>query len=173
MEDYIKEKNIGLIKSNEKIRKMTLTAIFSSIAFILSTFVVFPNMAPFQHFINVLAAVFLGPWYGTLSALITGLLRMMMGRSILSVTGGVFGAFLSGLLYKNFRKFHFALIGEVIGTGFISAFVSFPIMKYAIGLPLDSFYYYIPFFLPSSLMGSVLGLIVLYKLEKMDIIPKK
>lgn len=45
-------------------------------------------------------------------------------------------------------------------------------MKYAIGLPLDSFYYYIPFFLPSSLMGSVLGLIVLYKLEKMDIIPK-
>lgn len=169
----MKEKNIGLIKSNEKIRKMTLTAIFSSIAFILSTFVVFPNMAPFQHFINVLAAVFLGPWYGTLSALITGLLRMMMGRSILSIIGEVFGAFLSGLLYKNFRKFHFALIGEVIGTGFISALVSFPIMKYAIGLPLDSFYYYIPFFLPSSLMGSVLGLIVLYKLEKMDIIPKK
>lgn len=159
-------------RSSDAVRSMVLTAIFSSISFILSTFVVFPNMAPFQHFMNVLAAIYLGPAYGTLSALITGIMRMMSGRSILSVTGAVFGAFLSALLYKRTRKFYMALLGEVIGTGIISAIVSFPIMKYIYGIPLDKFYYYIPFFLPSSLMGSILGVLVLYKLKDLNKIPK-
>lgn len=38
--------------------KMVLTAIFAGMGFALSSVVWFPNMAPFQHFINVLAAVF-------------------------------------------------------------------------------------------------------------------
>lgn len=41
--------------------KMVLTAIFAGMGFALSSVVWFPNMAPFQHFINVLAAVFVGP----------------------------------------------------------------------------------------------------------------
>ena len=57
--------------------KMVLTAIFAGMGFALSSVVWFPNMAPFQHFINVLAAVFVGPYWGFLAALITGILRMM------------------------------------------------------------------------------------------------
>lgn len=60
--------------------KMVLTAIFAGMGFALSSVVWFPNMAPFQHFINVLAAVFVGPYWGFLAALITGILRMMTGR---------------------------------------------------------------------------------------------
>lgn len=44
--------------------KMVLTAIFAGMGFALSSVVWFPNMAPFQHFINVLAAVFVGPLTG-------------------------------------------------------------------------------------------------------------
>ena len=44
-------------------------------------------MAPFQHFCNILGAVFLGPWYGFAAALLTGLLRMLTGRTIQAVVG--------------------------------------------------------------------------------------
>jgi energy coupling factor transporter S component ThiW len=80
-------------------KKMVLTAMFACLAFVLNTFVYFPAMAPFQHFINVLAAVILGPWYGCASAFICGLLRMMSGRTIQSVTGAIFGPILGGILY--------------------------------------------------------------------------
>ena len=80
--------------------------------FVLSTFVYFPSMAPFQHFCNVLGAVFLGPWYNFAAALLTGLLRMLTGRTIQAVVGAVFGAFLSGLLYQLTKKLWGALLGR-------------------------------------------------------------
>ena len=45
------------------IKKMILCSIFASMALVLNTFVYFPAMAPFQHFVDVIAAVFLGPWW--------------------------------------------------------------------------------------------------------------
>ena len=41
------------------VRKLVLTAMLGALGFVLSTFVYFPSMAPFQHFCNVLGAVFL------------------------------------------------------------------------------------------------------------------
>ena len=49
------------MKQKVNVRKMVLCAIFASLAFVLNTFVYFPAMAPFQHFVDVEAAVFLGP----------------------------------------------------------------------------------------------------------------
>ena len=37
-------------------KKMALTAMLACLAFVLNTFVYFPAMAPFQHFVDVLAA---------------------------------------------------------------------------------------------------------------------
>lgn len=106
--------------------KMVLTAIFAGMGFALSSVVWFPNMAPFQHFINVLAAVFVGPYCGFLAALITGILRMMTGRTALAVIGAVIGAFLSGFLYrKSGNKLYMAVIGEIFGTGILSAFAAY------------------------------------------------
>ena len=45
------------MKKRTNIRKMVLCAIFASLAFVLNTFVYFPAMAPFQHFVNVMAPV--------------------------------------------------------------------------------------------------------------------
>ena len=50
------------------VKKMVFTAMLACFSFVLSTFVYFPQMAPFQHFCNVLGAVFLGPWYGLAAA---------------------------------------------------------------------------------------------------------
>ena len=147
-------------------RKMILTAMFACLGFVLSTCVYFPQMAPFQHFVNVLAAVFVGPWYGFAAALITGLLRMATGRTIQAVVGAVVGAFLSGLLYRKTKRLWGAVVGEVIGTGVLSALAVYPLMRIFYGLPAHSPFYYIPFYTPSSVLGAVMGLGVLVILKR-------
>lgn len=149
-----------------KIRKMVLTAMFACLSFVLCTFVYFPSMAPFQHFVNVLAAVFLGPWYGLAAAFLTGVMRMMSGRTIQALVGAIFGAFLSGLLYQKTKKLWAAVVGEVIGTGIISAMVAYPLMKMWYGLDAQSPFYYIPFYTPSSMMGAFLAVLVLGVLKR-------
>ena len=77
------------INAGTETKKMVLTALFACLAYVLNTFVYFPAMAPFQHFVDVLAAVFVGPWYGFAAALICGCMRMMSGRTIQAVTGAI------------------------------------------------------------------------------------
>lgn len=153
------------------IKKQVFTALLASMGYVLSTFVHFPRMAPFQHFINVIAAVFLGPFWGFVCALMTGLMRMLLnGSTILAVVGAVVGAFLSGLLYKMSKKLIWAVIGEVIGTGILSAIIAYPIMRTFYGLPDTSVFTYVPFFVPSSLMGAVLGYTLLKILDKSNML---
>ena len=49
-------------------RKLTLTALLIATNVVLSSIIIIPlgpvKAAPVQHFINVLCAVFVGPWYG-------------------------------------------------------------------------------------------------------------
>ena len=124
-------------------------------------------MAPFQHFINVLAAVFVGPYWGFLAALITGILRMMTGRTALAVIGAVIGAFLSGFLYrKSGNKLYMAVIGEIFGTGILSAFAAYPVMKYIYGMDLQTPWVYVPAFVPSSAMGAFLAVLVITLLKR-------
>lgn len=155
-----------------RIRKMVLTAMFACLSFVLCTFVYFPAMAPFQHFVNVLAAVFLGPWYGLAAAFLTGVLRMMSGRTIQALVGAVFGAFLSGFLYRRTGRLWAAVLGEVIGTGFISAMVAYPLMKLWYGLDAQSPFYYIPFYTPSSMMGAFLAVLVLGALRRSGVLKR-
>ncbi len=169
IKNKIESEDKQMIKST--IKKQIFTAMLASISYVLSTFVSFPRMAPFQHFTNVIGAVFLGPVWGFNCALITGLMRMILnGSTILAVIGAVVGAFLSGLLYKKFHKFVWAVIGEVIGTGVISAIISYPFMRMFYGLPKTSIFTYIPFFIPASLIGSLLGYTLLKTLDRVKLL---
>ena len=71
-----------------KVRKLTITAILIAINIVLSSLIVIPlgpiKAAPVQHFINVLCAVFVGPWYGLAQAFISSIFRVSFG------TGSVF-----------------------------------------------------------------------------------
>ena len=110
-------------------RKMVMTAILASLAFVLNTFVYFPQMAPFQHFVDVIAAALLGPWYACLAAFLCGVMRMMTGRTIQAVVGAVFGPIVGGLLYRKTKNVWLLALGEVFGTGIIGALVAYPLMR--------------------------------------------
>ena len=148
-------------------RKLVLTAMFACLAFVLNTCVHFPAMAPFQHAVNVLAAVFVGPWYGSVAGFLTGVMRMMAGSDIGSVTGAIFGPILGGLFYrKSHHNFAALYIGEVIGTGICGALASYPLFKQFYGLDAQSPFYFIPYYTPSAAVGAAMGGAVLVILKR-------
>lgn len=147
-------------------RKMVLTAMLACLAFVLNTFVYFPAMAPFQHFVDVLAAVLLGPWYGCASAFLCGCMRMLSGRTIQAVTGAIFGPILGGLLWRRTKNIYLVFVGEVIGTGLLGAMASYPLMKLFYGLDAQSPFYYIPFYTPAAAVGAGMGVAVVLILKR-------
>ena len=148
-------------------RRLAAAAMLAGLAFVLSSFVYLPNMAPFQHFVNVIAAALVGPWCALGAALVTGLLRMaLLGRTIQAVVGAVFGAVLAGLLYRLTRRVWAAAVGEVVGTGLIAAVVSWPLMEWTAGWQLSSPFYFVPFYAPSSVLGAVLAAVLLGILQR-------
>lgn len=153
-------------------RKLVLTALLACLSFVLCTFVYFPAMAPFQHFVDVLAAVLLGPWYGFAAALLCGILRMLSGRTIQAVTGAIFGPILGGLLYRKTKNVWLVWVGEVVGTGFFGAMASYPLMRLFYGLDAQSPFYYIPFYIPSAMVGGAMGLAVVLILKRSGVLAR-
>ena len=151
-------------------RKVVLTAMLACLAFVLNTFVYFPAMAPFQHFVNVLSAALIGPWYGSAAGFLCGVMRMLCGRDVGSVTGAMFSPILGGLLYRKFRTWWSAWIGEVIGTGVVGAMASYPLFKLFYGLDAQSPFYFIPFYIPSAMVGASMGVAVLLILKRTGVL---
>ena len=160
------------MKRKLNIRKMVLCAMSACLAFVLNTFVYFPAMAPFQHFVDVAAAVFLGPWWACISALLCGVMRMMSGRTIQAVTGAVFGPILGGLLWRKAKNVYLVFVGEVIGTGLLGAMASYPLMKWFYALDAQSPFYYIPFYTPSAVVGGAMGVMVVLLLKKANVLDR-
>ncbi len=154
------------MKTKSTTIKLVLTALFACLAFVLNTFVYFPSMAPFQHFVDVLAAVFVGPWYGCAAAFLCGIMRMMSGRTIQAVTGAIFGPILGGLIYRKTKNIYLVFVGEVIGTGILGALTSYPLMRLFYGLEVQKWYYYVPFYTPSAIVGAAMGVAVLLILKR-------
>lgn len=153
-----------MMKKNTK--KMIVTAMMACVAFVLNTFVYFPAMAPFQHCVNVIAVAFLGPWYGCMAAFLCGVLRMMSGRTIQAIIGAVFGPIIGGLLYKKTKNIYLLALGEIVGTGVVGALAAYPFMRLFYNLEAVEWYYYVPFYTPSAIVGAIMGVIVLLTLKK-------
>lgn len=158
------------MKTKTTTKKMVLTALFACMAYVLNTFVYFPAMAPFQHFVDVLAAVLVGPWYGCAAAFLCGAMRMMSGRTIQAIAGAVFGPILGGLIYRKTKNIYLVFVGEVIGTGAIGALVSYPLMKWFYALDVQQWYYYVPFYTPSAAVGAGMGVAVLLGLKRSGVL---
>src|SRR5919201_6959275 len=63
------------------------------------------RVAPFQHMINVVAGVMLGPWYAVLVAFGISVLRNALGTgTFLAFPGSMFGAFFVGAFYHYVRR---------------------------------------------------------------------
>ena len=66
----------------ESVVKLVLSGMFVALAVVLSTFSIpvgGSKCFPIQHMVNVLSAVFLGPWYGLGIAFCTSLIRNLLG----------------------------------------------------------------------------------------------
>lgn len=153
-------------------RKLILTAMLAGLAFVLNTCVYFPAMAPFQHFVNVLSAALVGPWYGSAAGFLTGVLRMACGRDVGSVTGAMIGPIFGGLLYRKFGTWWSVYIGEVFGTGVVGAMASYPLFRLFYGLDAQSPFYFIPFYIPSAAVGAAMGVAVLLVLKRTGLLKR-
>jgi len=150
------------------LKKLTMLSMFVAMGVVISPILRVEGFCPMQHFINVTCAVFLGPVYAVICAVLIGAIRMItMGIPPLALTGAVFGAALSGILYTiSKKKIIFAVIGEIIGTGIIGAIVSYPVMAFLVGKSGLTLLFYVPSFITATIMGGSIAFIFLVALEK-------
>ena len=155
-------------KQRMKTFRMVFLAMMVAIGVVISPILRIEGMCPTAHLINITCSVFMGPWYSLLCACMIGVIRMMfMGIPPLALTGAVFGAFLSGMLYRLSKgKLVCAFIGEVIGTGIIGAIVSYPVMTLIWGRTGLTWFFYVPSFIAGTLIGGSLAFIFLKHLQK-------
>ncbi len=160
------------MEKNLRIKKIVLTALFAALAVLLSG-VHFPigptKVFPFQHTVNCLAGVLLGPWYAGLAALIAGLIRNALGTgTIFAFPGGIPGAIVVGLVYQWLKK-DWASFAEPIGTGFLGVFIIVLFLGPLIGKDF-AFLFFFTAFMASSIPGSLLGYFLLRTIRKAKIL---
>ena len=153
-------------------KKLALAGVLCAVAVVgsLFSFPVFSSKcAPVQHMVNVLCAVFLGPWYGVAVAFVASLLRNLLGLgSLLAFPGSMCGALLCGLVYWKTKNLPATLVGEVFGTGIIGGLLSYPIAIAFMGKVAGSIGYtaYVVPFLISTVGGSVLAGALVFALKR-------
>jgi energy coupling factor transporter S component ThiW len=162
------------MERNPKLLKHLMLAMLVAMGVVISPILRVEGMAPMAHFINILCSVILGPWYSLFCATLIGIIRMvLMGIPPLALTGAVFGAALSGILYRASNgKVIFAVIGEVIGTGVIGAIASYPVMTFIWGRSGLSWLFYVPSFTMGTLIGGTIAFIFLGALSKTGMLAK-
>ena len=154
------------------IKKLALASVLTAVAVVGSMFS-FPvfgsKCAPVQHMVNILCAVFLGPWYGVGAAFAASLLRNLLGLgSLLAFPGSMCGALLCGVAYWKSRNLPVTLVAEVFGTGIIGGLLSYPIAIAFMGKAAGdiAFYAYVVPFLVSTVGGSILAGALVFALQK-------
>ncbi|MBW6485783.1 MAG: energy coupling factor transporter S component ThiW [Syntrophobacterales bacterium] len=159
-------------------RKAAYAVVLVALGVALAPYTSFPvgiaKVNPTQHFVNVVAALLLGPWWAVAIATIIAALRNAMGLgTLLAFPGGMIGALLAGLFYRYTRNIYAGAVGEIVGTGLIAplvcALLVAPVLMGKV-IPLLAL---IPSFLASTLAGAVLGVLAIKLLERADIVHLK
>lgn len=156
---------------NKSVQKLSIAGVFCALAVVGSMFLTFPvfgsKCAPVQHMVNILCAVFLGPWYGLATAFVASLLRNLLGwGSLLAFPGSMCGALLCGLVYWRTKNLPATLTAEVLGTGVLGGLAAYPVAKQLMGLTPETYTVYIIPFLISTAAGSILAGILVFALQK-------
>ena len=156
----------------KSVLKLAIAGILCAVAVVGSTLsfpVLGSRCAPVQHMVNVMCALFLGPWYGLGVAFVASLLRNLMGMgSLLAFPGSMCGALVCGLVYQKTRKLIPTLVAEVLGTGVLGGLLAYPIAVQFMGVDAAAvaFYAYIVPFLVSTVAGSLLAGVIVIALER-------
>ncbi|MEM4726266.1 MAG: energy coupling factor transporter S component ThiW [Nitrososphaerales archaeon] len=177
------------VKKAVRAKKVALLAVFIALGVALS---IYPGsipvgptkVFPFQHMINGILGVILGPWYAAVAALAIGVLRISIGTgTIFALPGGIPGAIVVGILYRYMSKSRWVPLTEPLGTGIgalVSAFIVAPII-HAPPIPAAAWAWlgltaqwqlFLAAFWASSVPGAILGFIVVLALEKRGLLAK-
>lgn len=152
-----------------QVKKLAIAALLVAVGVACSP-VSFPVGAsrcfPVQHMVNILAAVFLGPWYGFGMAFCTSLLRNLIGTgTLLAFPGSMCGALLCGLTFRYSRSFPLTYIAEVFGTAVVGGLAAWPIAVFLLGKEAALLAYVLPF-LVSTAGGTVIAALLLLALKR-------
>jgi energy coupling factor transporter S component ThiW len=152
-------------------RKLVLAAVFAALPVVLS---IVPGtipaagakLNPWQHMVNAMAGVMLGPWYAALSATVAAVLRNYLGvGTLLAFPGSIPGALVVGLAHAVWRRPWVGLL-EPVGTGLVGATIGSVLVAPAFmgrAIPVATL---LPLFLASSVPGAILGVLALRALER-------
>ena len=152
-----------------EIKKLALAGILIAVGVVCSP-LSFPVGAskcfPVQHMVNVLAGVFLGPWYGLGMAFVTSMIRVSIGTgTLLAFPGSMCGALICGLAYRYTGKFILTYVGEVFGTAVVGGLMAYPIATMVMGNEAALFAYVIPFGV-STVGGTVIAAVFITALRR-------
>lgn len=152
-------------------RQVAQAVILAAIGVALAPFISIPigiaKIFPGQHFVNVLAAILLGPWWAVAIAAIIGIIRNAMGvGTLLAFPGGMIGAFLAGYAYRYTRNVYLGALGEIVGTGLIAAVVSALLVAPVFMGKAMAMSALIVAFSGSTIVGSIVGVLALRLLER-------
>ena len=155
--------------SDNSVKKLAVAAILVAVAVVGSMFS-FPVLAsrcsPVQHMVNILCAVFLGPWYGFAAAFLASLIRNLLGLgTLLAFPGSMVGALLCGLMYHKPRSLLATCGAEVFGTGVLGGLAAWPVAVLLLGKAAAVYAYIWPF-LVSTAGGAVIAGAVLFALKR-------
>ena len=158
-----------MMRSDSSVKKLAVAAILVAVAVVGSMFS-FPVLAsrcsPVQHMVNILCAVFLGPWYGFAAAFLASLLRNLLGLgTLLAFPGSMLGALLCGLMYHKTRSLLATCGAEVFGTGVLGGLAAWPVAVFLLG-KTAAVYAYIGPFLVSTAGGAIIAGAVLFALKR-------
>lgn len=155
-------------QSDSRVYRLVVMAMLIGLGVVISPILRVEGMCPMAHLINITGAVLLGPWYSFVIAAIIGILRMtLMGIPPLALTGAVFGATLSGILYRlSGGRLWTAVVGEIIGTGLIGAMASYPVMTLLYGRTGLTWMFYVPSFIMGTLIGGTIAFFLLTALRR-------
>lgn len=157
-------------ESSIRIRKLCIAALLTALA-VVGSFVSFPvgasKCAPVQHLVNIMGAVFLGPWWSVGVAFTASLLRNLLGLgTLLAFPGSMIGALVGGLLYKYFKALPAAYLGELFGTSVLGGMCAFPIAKFIMGSESAALFgLVLPFFV-SCAGGTVLAAVIVTAMKR-------
>ena len=120
-------------------KKLVTTALIIAMGVVSNSLFVIPiglaKVAPMQHLLNVLTAVWLGPGYAVLQAFGVSVLRNLLGTgTVFAFPGSMIGAVCAGLFYARTQKIGYAALGEWIGTGILGSLVSTLLAQFFMGM---------------------------------------
>jgi energy coupling factor transporter S component ThiW len=156
-----------------RLQKMTLAASFAAVAVLLSplSFPVGPSRCfPFQHAVNAVSGVILGPFWACGAAFVASFIRNILGTgTVLAFPGSLFGALAVGFAAALLPERHrfWAALAEPLATGTLGAWVASLIASPA-GGRVAMFMTLSVAFLLSSVPGAAIGGGVLYFLRRGD-----